>query len=88
MDFRFEGPFIIPGTRSSEEVWLEWKRVTEGTRARSLVALARGGERNEHGGWKEGKGLVEALEETKEVFSPRWNGEERSFLPLLERAAT
>lgn len=45
-----------------------------------------GGERNEHGGWKEGGRGLEALEETKGVFSSRWNG--RTFLPLLEHAAT
>lgn len=30
-----------------------------------------GGERNEHGGWKEGGKGLEALEETKGVFSSR-----------------
>lgn len=72
MDFRFEDPFIIPGTRTWEEVWLEWRRVTEGW----LRAWKERGVRARQTGAKEAntrereRGL-EALEETKGVFSPR-----------------
>lgn len=85
MDFRFEDPFIIiPG--NTEEVWLWNGGGLEGAWC-SRPSDDRGRKRRGNTGdeSREGRGL-EALEETKGVFSPRWNG--RTFLPLLERAAT